>query len=351
MRFAPESADDANAGLSIARDLLKPVKAKHPEISTADLWVAAGCVAIEFMGGPSIAFNFGRSDASSGSACPAIGRLPDASQGSEHLRDVFGRMGFDDRDIVALSGAHTLGRCHEVRSGYDGPWTRTPLKFNNSYFTHLLNLDWVPRKWNGPLQYEAEVAGWKLMMLPTDMVIKTDPKFRPWAEKYAEDQQLWFKDFSRAFSKLISLGCPANAQPKARKAKPNAKEAASAHFRELVMHGSLEPARELFKGGVDVHAVETSSGRTALHKAAFWGHDALMDFLLNDCKISVNAKDNEGDTALHDAARFGHGNVVKSILASGADRSIRNSAGKRAVDLAAEYEKPEVVAILGGSKL
>lgn len=100
-----------------------------------------------------------------------------------------------------------------------------------------------------------------------------------------------------------------------------------------------------------MHAVETSSGRTALHKAAFWGHDALMDFLLNDCKISVNAKDNEGDTALHDAARFGHGNVVKSILASGADRSIRNSAGKRAVDLAAEYEKPEVVAILGGSKL
>lgn len=39
-------------------------------------------------------------------------QLPDASQGAEHLREVFYRMGFNDREIVALSGAHTLGRCH-----------------------------------------------------------------------------------------------------------------------------------------------------------------------------------------------------------------------------------------------
>ena len=41
-------------------------------------------------------------------------------------------MGFNDRDIVALSGAHTLGRCHLQRSGFDGPWTRNPLKFDNA---------------------------------------------------------------------------------------------------------------------------------------------------------------------------------------------------------------------------
>ena len=32
------------------------------------------------------------------------GRLPDASQHAAHLRDIFYRMGFDDRGIVALSG-------------------------------------------------------------------------------------------------------------------------------------------------------------------------------------------------------------------------------------------------------
>jgi peroxiredoxin len=36
-------------------------------------------------------------------------RLPDGAQGSSHLRDVFGRMGYSDQEIVALSGAHALG--------------------------------------------------------------------------------------------------------------------------------------------------------------------------------------------------------------------------------------------------
>lgn len=30
------------------------------------------------------------------------------SSGSDHLREVFGHMGLSDKDIVALSGGHTL---------------------------------------------------------------------------------------------------------------------------------------------------------------------------------------------------------------------------------------------------
>lgn len=33
------------------------------------------------------------------------------------LRDVFYRMGFNDREIVALSGAHALGRCGREGTG------------------------------------------------------------------------------------------------------------------------------------------------------------------------------------------------------------------------------------------
>ena len=47
-------------------------------------------------------------------------------------------MGLNDKDIVALSGAHTLGRCHKERSGFEGSWTSNPLIFDNSYFTELL---------------------------------------------------------------------------------------------------------------------------------------------------------------------------------------------------------------------
>jgi peroxiredoxin len=36
-------------------------------------------------------------------------RLPDGSLGADHLRHIFNRMGYSDQEIVALSGAHTLG--------------------------------------------------------------------------------------------------------------------------------------------------------------------------------------------------------------------------------------------------
>ena len=47
-------------------------------------------------------------------------RLPDGALGADHIREIFGRMGFSDQEIVALSGAHNKGRCHADRSGFDG---------------------------------------------------------------------------------------------------------------------------------------------------------------------------------------------------------------------------------------
>lgn len=43
--------------------------------------------------------------------------FPNDDTAGGHLRKVFFRMGFNDREIVALSGAHTLGRAHKNRSG------------------------------------------------------------------------------------------------------------------------------------------------------------------------------------------------------------------------------------------
>eukprot|EP00891_Asterochloris_glomerata_P008407 jgi/Astpho2/8407/Aster-01462 len=206
MRFRPEAEHSANAGLHVARELLEPVKKQFPWISYSDLWTLAGCVAVEEMGGPHIEWSPGRSDKVDGAACPEDGRLPDASKGAPHIRDVFNRMGFNDREIVALSGAHALGRCHTDRSGFSGPWTNAPTTFSNLYFTEMLEKKWRKKKWNGPLQYEDESG--QLMMLPTDLALVWDTKLRPYVEEYAKDGDKFFTDFAAAYHKLLHLGVP-----------------------------------------------------------------------------------------------------------------------------------------------
>jgi len=204
MRYVGESGYGANAGLATARDRLEKVKSKYPGISYADLWTLAGCVAIESMGGPKIDWRPGRSDHSGPKSPVPDGRLPDASQGQRHVRDIFYRMGFNDQEIVALVGAHAVGRCHTDRSGYEGPWTNSPTVFSNDFYVQLLKRKWTERKWSGPKQYEDESKN--LMMAPADLALIQDPEFKKWVEKYAEDEDLWHADFAKAFKKLIELG-------------------------------------------------------------------------------------------------------------------------------------------------
>jgi len=217
MRFKPECDHGGNAGLGIARDLLEPIKKKYPEISYADLYILAGVVAVEEMAGPKVTFRWGRTDASEptdpkdDSRFSPDGRLPDGDKHAQHLRDIFFRMGFDDRGIVALSGAHAVGRCHTDRSGFWGPWTYAESTFSNEYFRLMFEEKWTPKKthkgeeWKGNPQFENKDGD--LMMLSTDLALVEDPKFRVWAEKYWKDEELWFKDFAKYYQQLNELGC------------------------------------------------------------------------------------------------------------------------------------------------
>ncbi|CAK8576721.1 unnamed protein product [Lathyrus sativus] len=186
IRNEEEYSHGANNGLKKAIDFCEEVKAKHPKISYADLYQLAGVVAVEVTGGPTVNFVPGRRDSK---ISTRDGRLPDAKKGESHLRDIFYRMGLTDKDIVALSGAHTLGRAHQERSGFDGAWTEDPLKFDNSYFEILL---------------EEDSAG--LLKLPTDRALVDDPEFRRYVELYAKDEDAFFRDYAESHKKLSELG-------------------------------------------------------------------------------------------------------------------------------------------------
>ncbi|XVF46413.1 hypothetical protein PTKIN_Ptkin03bG0024600 [Pterospermum kingtungense] len=187
MKHPAELAHAANNGLDIAVRLIEPIKEQFPILSYADFYQLAGVVAVEVTGGPEVPFHPGREDKPNP---PPEGRLPDATQGTDHLRQVFThQMGLSDQDIVALSGGHTLGRCHRERSGFEGPWTFNPLIFDNSYFLELLT---------------GEKEG--LLQLPTDKVLLADPVFRPLVEKYAADEDAFFADYAESHLKLSELG-------------------------------------------------------------------------------------------------------------------------------------------------
>lgn len=186
IRNEEEYSHGANSGLKIALDFCEQVKAKHPKITYADLYQLAGVVAVEVTGGPTIDFVPGRRDSM---VSTKEGRLPDAKQGVPHLREVFYRMGLSDKDIVALSGGHTLGRAHPERSGFDGPWTKEPLKFDNSYFAELL---------------KGESDG--LLKLPTDNALLDIPEFRRYVELYAKDEDAFYRDYAESHKKLSELG-------------------------------------------------------------------------------------------------------------------------------------------------
>lgn len=207
LRFKPEQDHAANAGLVNALALLEPVKEKFPNVSYADLFQLASALAIELAGGPKIPMKYGRVDTTGPEQCIKEGNLPDAGppNPAEHLRNVFYRMGLNDKEIVALSGAHTLGRSRPERSGWGkastkyteaGPglpggqsWTPDWLKFNNSYFAEV------------KAKRDEE-----LLVLPTDAVLFEDEAFKVYAEKYAADEAAFFADYAEAHKKLSELG-------------------------------------------------------------------------------------------------------------------------------------------------
>ncbi|CAD7702061.1 unnamed protein product [Ostreobium quekettii] len=215
IRFAAELAHGANAGLGKAVEMLEPFAKKYPSISYADLYQMASVVGIEAAGGPKISLRYGRKDAGDESGCPPENNLPgakapfhdNAKNPAAHLRNIFHRMGLTDQDIVALSGAHTLGRAYKDRSGMGADsteytkdvaegvtpggssWTKEWLKFDNSYFVDVKS------------KKDAN-----LLVLETDACLFEDEEFRVFANKYAEDQDAFFANYEEAHMKLSELG-------------------------------------------------------------------------------------------------------------------------------------------------
>ncbi|BCS00198.1 ankyrin repeat domain-containing protein [Aspergillus luchuensis] len=77
--------------------------------------------------------------------------------------------------------------------------------------------------------------------------------------------------------------------------------------------GSIEMVRLLVECGWYVNEVDVE-GRTPLHRAAENGHDPVVQVLLTNEQLDVNARDQRESTALHEAAWKGHLAVANLLL-------------------------------------
>jgi catalase (peroxidase I) len=216
MRFEPEAGYEDNRGLDVALDSLNVVKDLTPGISYSDLWVLAGYVAVEKLGGPHIKFVEGRIDATDGSMCPPEDRLPMDDASATEVQNIFYRMGLNDRELVALMGAHSVGHTYPENSGFPYmQWDNSPNKFDNTYYRFLLDFGWQFDK-TGDVEFYYN-RSW--IMLLTDYILRTQPELRTVAEEYAADEEHWHREFAQAFKKLtefgLSDGCPKFLEPAA----------------------------------------------------------------------------------------------------------------------------------------
>jgi catalase-peroxidase len=278
-RFNPEQSWEDNTNLDKARELLWPIKERYGAgLSWGDLIVLAGTTAIEDMGAPILGFCAGRIDDVDGSAsaplgptqyqeelypcevngnCSAplgsikvgliyvdpVGHLgnPVPSLSVEDIRDVFGRMGMNDTETVALiGGGHAFGKTHAAcpagagpnpyedpenpwpgncgtgkgndtyTSGLEGPWTTSPTLWDNQYFHNLLDYTWEKHLGSGGnwqwrvSNTSAEQPLSPIMMMTTDLALLEDDLYLELVNRYADDLGYLEDQFKHAWYKLTT---------------------------------------------------------------------------------------------------------------------------------------------------
>ena len=130
-------------------------------------------------------------------------------------------MGFNDQEIVALSGAHTLGRAFKERSGTvkEGYGDKTATNYTRSDSVNVRNdnksgvgmsggrswsKDWLT--FNSKYYQDIKSGNNELLQLSTDKILFIDPEFKKYAMMYGQDENQFFEDYVKAHLKLSECG-------------------------------------------------------------------------------------------------------------------------------------------------
>ncbi|KAI3993613.1 hypothetical protein MKX01_002626 [Papaver californicum] len=149
--FTGEKTAGPNAnsvrGFDIIDTIKTQVEALCPKtVSCADILAVAARDSVAALGGRSWVVQLGRRDAKTASLSDANSNLPAATLGLSGLITSFSNKGFTTKEMVILSGSHSIGqaRCTTFRSRIHNETNidtsfATSLKFDNTYFKNLVS--------------------------------------------------------------------------------------------------------------------------------------------------------------------------------------------------------------------
>ncbi|XP_078176083.1 peroxidase 35-like [Carex rostrata] len=190
-------------------------------VSCADILALATSCAIELAKGPTYTVELGRYDGLVSKASLVDGNLPGPDFNLDQLLNIFAKHNFTMVDLVALSGAHTVGFCHCSRFAdrlynYNGQNGATDPSFNPVFADQLkmacpanvgptiaVNLDpYTPITFDN-IFFSNLVQGYGL--LTSDEVLYTDTRSRPIVQLFASNQTAFFEAFVTAIGKVGRL--------------------------------------------------------------------------------------------------------------------------------------------------
>ncbi|XP_057983178.1 peroxidase 31-like [Malania oleifera] len=191
-------------------------------VSCADILAFATRDLLTMVGGPHYIVYLGRKDGLVSNASSVEGHLPRPTMSMTQLLSIFESKGFTVAEMVALSGAHTIGfsHCSEFTQGIYNYSTSSQIdpSYNPRFAAGLqkacsdyqknptlsvFNDIMTPNKFDN-LYFQNLAKG--LGLLSSDHALYSDSRTKPFVETYAKDQDAFFQAFGRAMQKLSLVG-------------------------------------------------------------------------------------------------------------------------------------------------
>lgn len=202
-------------------------------VSCADILAVAARDLTTIVGGPFYNVLLGRKDGLTSKASSIEGNLPRPTMSISQIISMFASRGFSIQEMVALSGAHTIGfsHCKEFSNGiYNFSKTqqtdpsynprfaqglrRACSDYQNNPTLSVFNDLMTPNKFDN-LYYQNLAKG--LGLLASDHALYSDSRTRTYVEMYAADEKAFFEAFGRAMEKLSVYGVKTGARGEIRR--------------------------------------------------------------------------------------------------------------------------------------